>query len=135
MLISYLQNCDPPVLPRLQEDFRSDNRERRLVDNWDTSFAQVETSLLQRWPKNKESCAQLLIGYFDYYSRFDFRNFVVQCRREMILSKMEKEWPRPLCVEDPFDLSHNLSSGVNKKSMLPIDLYQMFRCSESDDVY
>ncbi|CCD72858.1 4Fe-4S ferredoxin-type domain-containing protein [Caenorhabditis elegans] len=115
MLISYLQNCDPPVLPRLQEDFRSDNRERRLVDNWDTSFAQVETSLLQRWPKNKESCAQLLIGYFDYYSRFDFRNFVVQCRREMILSKMEKEWPRPLCVEDPFDLSHNLSSGVNKK--------------------
>lgn len=115
LLISYLQNCDPPVLPRLQEDFRNDNDEKRLVDNWNTSYAQVEGELLQNWPKNKETCAQLLIGYFDYYSRYDFRNFVVQCRREMILSKMEKEWPRPLCVEDPFDLGHNLSSGVTKK--------------------
>uniref|UniRef100_A0A1I7TWM1 RNA uridylyltransferase n=1 Tax=Caenorhabditis tropicalis TaxID=1561998 RepID=A0A1I7TWM1_9PELO len=116
LLISYLQNCDPPVLPRLQEDFRDDSViEKRLVDNWDTCYAQVEQQTIQKWPKNKETCAQLLIGYFDYYSRYDFRNFVVQCRRPMILSKMEKDWPRPLCVEDPFDLNHNLSSGVTKK--------------------
>ncbi|KAK6010797.1 hypothetical protein OSTOST_24136, partial [Ostertagia ostertagi] len=28
---------------------------------------------------------------------------------------MEKDWNRPLCIEDPFDLHHNLGSGVSRK--------------------
>uniref|UniRef100_A0A8R1I126 4Fe-4S ferredoxin-type domain-containing protein n=1 Tax=Caenorhabditis japonica TaxID=281687 RepID=A0A8R1I126_CAEJA len=115
LLISFLQQCDPPVLPRLQEDFRNGNGESRIVEKWDTFFVQAEQKFITNWAKNKETCAQLLIGYMDYYSRFDFRNFVVQCRREMILCKMEKDWPKPLCVEDPFDLNHNLSSGITKR--------------------
>ncbi|EYC42140.1 hypothetical protein Y032_0541g3185 [Ancylostoma ceylanicum] len=48
---------------------------------------------------------------------------VIQIRRRKPLLKMEKDWNRSVCIEDPFDLNHNLGSGVTRKSRQAIPLY------------
>uniref|UniRef100_A0A1I7XBF2 CCHC-type domain-containing protein n=1 Tax=Heterorhabditis bacteriophora TaxID=37862 RepID=A0A1I7XBF2_HETBA len=88
LVIHYLQNCEEPVLPRLQEN---------------------------NWSSNKKSVGELFIGFLDYYSRFDFKTQVVQIRRRKPLTKTEKSWKKPICIEDPFDRNHNLGAGVTKK--------------------
>ncbi|XGW18297.1 hypothetical protein V3C99_002713 [Haemonchus contortus] len=112
LLLHYLQNCEPPVLPRLQEDFRDGSIQPVVVDNCDVYF---HREVIPDWSKNRQSVGELFVGFLDYYARFDFGTQVVQIRRKKPLLKMEKDWNRSLCIEDPFDLCHNLGSGVSRK--------------------
>ncbi|KJH48643.1 PAP/25A associated domain protein [Dictyocaulus viviparus] len=112
LLIHFLQNCEPPVLPRLQEDFRNDYTVPIVVDNCDVYF---HRDVIDGWSRNRMSVGELFTGFLDYFSRFDFDTEVVQIRRKKPLLKVEKMWHRPLCIEDPFNLSHNLGSGVSKR--------------------
>ncbi|KAK6740069.1 hypothetical protein RB195_008504 [Necator americanus] len=112
LLIHYLQNCEPPVLPRLQEDFRNGEVNPIWVENHDVYY---HKEVVQQWSQNQLSVAELFIGFLDYYARFDFQTQVVQIRRKKPLLKMEKDWNRSVCIEDPFDLNHNLGAGVTKK--------------------
>ncbi|VDM69774.1 unnamed protein product [Strongylus vulgaris] len=115
LLIHYLQNCDPPVLPRLQEDFRNGDVKPILVENHDVYYHRILPDNFE-WSENRLSVAQLFVGFLDYYAHFDFDTQVVQIRRKKPLLKMEKDWNRSMCIEDPFDLNHNLGSGVSRKS-------------------
>lgn len=75
--------------------------------------------------ENTASVSELWMGFLDYYSRiFDFGAEVVQIRRSERLSKLDKGWQgRPIAIEDPFDLKHNLSSGVHMRSMVHFFLF------------
>ncbi|KAK6054997.1 PAP/25A associated domain protein, partial [Cooperia oncophora] len=115
LLLHYLQNCDPPVLPRLQEDFRDPSMQPIIVENCDVYF---HREVIPGWSKNMKTIGELFVGFLDYYARFDFGTQVVQIRRKKPLLKMEKDWNRSICIEDPFDLHHNLGSGVSRKSRL-----------------
>ncbi|CAI2353006.1 unnamed protein product [Caenorhabditis sp. 36 PRJEB53466] len=117
MLISYLQQTSPPVLPRLQEDFRKENTKEIKVACWNVYF---EKTFKEEWfkEKNTQSCAELLIGYFEWMCSFDFEHTVVQCRQKDIVTKAEKEWSRFMCVEDPFDLNHNLAAAITKQMLV-----------------
>uniref|UniRef100_A0A915BT66 RNA uridylyltransferase n=3 Tax=Parascaris univalens TaxID=6257 RepID=A0A915BT66_PARUN len=118
MLIHFLQRTTPPVLPFLQEmEGRGRRREPKIVEDCDVYFCSVEDS---EWmTENTVSVSELWIGFLDYYSRiFDFGAEVVQIRRSERLSKLDKGWQgRPIAIEDPFDLKHNLSSGVHMRTM------------------
>ncbi|KAK6015258.1 PAP/25A associated domain protein, partial [Ostertagia ostertagi] len=105
LLLHFLQNCDPPVLPRLQEDFRDNNVQPIMVENCDVYFYR---DVIPDWSQNRQSISELFVGFLNYYAQFDFGTQVVQIRRKKPLLKMEKDWNRPLCIEDPFDLHHNL---------------------------
>lgn len=61
---------------------------------------------------------ELWFGFLDYFARkFDFAQEVIQIRQTEPLMKLDKGWQlRPIAIEDPFDLNHNLSSGVHSKS-------------------
>ncbi|PIO71820.1 phage tail component protein, partial [Teladorsagia circumcincta] len=105
LLLHYLQNCDPP-------DFRDNNVQPIMVENCDVYF---HREVIADWSQNRQSISELFVGFLDYYARFDFGTQVVQIRRKKPLLKMEKDWNRSLCIEDPFDLHHNLGSGVSRK--------------------
>uniref|UniRef100_F1KQ67 Terminal uridylyltransferase 7 n=1 Tax=Ascaris suum TaxID=6253 RepID=F1KQ67_ASCSU len=118
MLIHFLQRTTPPVLPFLQEmEGRGRQKEPKIVEDCDVYFCSVED--LEWVTENTASVSELWMGFLDYYSRiFDFGAEVVQIRRSERLSKLDKGWQgRPIAIEDPFDLKHNLSSGVHMRTM------------------
>ena len=48
---------------------------------------------------------------------FDYRRRVVTIRQRKPLYQIEKMWAdRPIAIEDPFDLNHNLGSGLSLRS-------------------
>ena len=65
---------------------------------------------------------QLWTGFLGFYaSNFDDKMCVVSVRQREVLTKFEKLWNSSrLAIEDPFDLSHNLSSGLSQKMWLHI---------------
>ncbi|VDL84995.1 unnamed protein product [Nippostrongylus brasiliensis] len=96
----------------IKRDFRSADTQPEIIENCDVYF---HKDVIEGWSKNKQTLGELFIGFLDYYARFDFGTQVVQIRRKKPLLKIEKEWNRSLCIEDPFDLRHNLGSGITKK--------------------
>lgn len=53
-----------------------------------------------------------------YYTEvFDWKSNVINIRRLEPMTKLEKMWnTQCLVIEDPFDLTHNLGSGLSKSS-------------------
>ena len=81
------------------------------------------TMLLQAgvWPHhgaNSESTSALWLGFLHYYAElFDYSSQVVCVRQLLPLNRTEKQWiNHPIAIEDPFDLSRNLGSGVSRRS-------------------
>jgi len=68
--------------------------------------------------KNKDSVASLWLGLLRFYTQeFLFNERVICIRRLAPLTKFEKLWNGcGIAIEDPFDLSHNLGSGLSLKS-------------------
>ncbi|VDM50013.1 unnamed protein product [Toxocara canis] len=111
MLIHFLQRTTPPI------EGRTCPKEARIVDGCDVYFCTAKDS---EWhTKNVENVTELWLGFLDYFSRrFDFTAEVVQIRRKEPLSKLDKRWQgKPIAIEDPFDLKHNLSCGVHLQTM------------------
>ncbi|ESQ39194.1 hypothetical protein EUTSA_v10001324mg [Eutrema salsugineum] len=120
MCIHFLQQRRPPILPCLQKMeptylVRVDNIRCAYFDN-------VET--LGR-SSNKETIAELVWGFFSYWAYgHDYANTVVSVRTGSILGKREKNWTRRvgndrhlICIEDPFETSHDLGRVVDKFSI------------------
>jgi len=74
--------------------------------------------LWQGLDKNKQTVADLWLGMLRFYTEeFPFDERVVCIQRLAPLSKFEKLWNGyGIAIEDPFDLSHNLGSGLSCKS-------------------
>lgn len=116
MVINFLQHIRPPVLPYLQ-DSKSFNLTEQIVDGCRVQFAKPPAKFIKKFRKNKLSVGELFISFFAYFDDFDWKQQVIQIQSPINLYKLDKEWQRsPLAIEDPFDLSHNLSSGVRLPS-------------------
>lgn len=73
------------------------------------------------WPHyqaNRESPSTLWLGFLLYFAKvFDFRLQVVTIRQLKPLYRLEKGWTdRPIAIEDPFLLTHNLGKGISPRS-------------------
>uniref|UniRef100_A0A1J3HW19 RNA uridylyltransferase n=1 Tax=Noccaea caerulescens TaxID=107243 RepID=A0A1J3HW19_NOCCA len=122
MCIHFLQMRRPPILPCLQEmeptySVRVDNIRCTYFDNVDR--------LVNFGSTNRETIAELVWGFFNYWAYgHDYANTVVSVRTGSILGKREKDWTRRvgndrhlICIEDPFETSHDLGRVVDKFSI------------------
>mmetsp|Transcript_6021 Transcript_6021/g.11513 ORF Transcript_6021/g.11513 Transcript_6021/m.11513 type:complete len:160 (-) Transcript_6021:728-1207(-) len=127
MCIHVLQMRTPPILPCLQRmtphtyDITIDGKECAYYDRMDklTLETGFDSSM------NKESIAQLVYAFFDYWAwRHNYSNDVVSIRLGGLTSKQQKKWTRRvgndrhlICIEDPFEVSHDLGRVVDHRSI------------------
>ncbi|XP_033736916.1 terminal uridylyltransferase 7-like isoform X2 [Pecten maximus] len=117
LLIYYLQQCKPSILPVLQELYPGKKPER-IVDGWNTWYFDDVEKLPKIWKcKNQQSLGELWFGMFVFYTEeFSIKDNVVCIRLSEPLTRFEKLWNgKCIAIEDPFDLAHNLGGGLSRK--------------------
>uniref|UniRef100_A0A8C5BT46 CCHC-type domain-containing protein n=1 Tax=Gadus morhua TaxID=8049 RepID=A0A8C5BT46_GADMO len=122
MVLYFLQQRQPPVIPVLQEIFDGSNVPECMVDGWNAFFFNDIEDLVRpssTFLQNKESVGELWLGLLRFYTEeFDFKEHVISIRQRKRLTTFEKQWTsKCIAIEDPFDLNHNLGAGVSRKSM------------------
>uniref|UniRef100_A0A8C5LWS9 RNA uridylyltransferase n=1 Tax=Leptobrachium leishanense TaxID=445787 RepID=A0A8C5LWS9_9ANUR len=120
MVLFFLQQRNPPVIPVLQEIYTDNVKSEVPVDGWNAYFFSKLDELKTYWPehgKNKESLGELWLGLLRYYTEdFDFKEHVICIRRKSLLTTFKKQWTsKYIVIEDPFDLNHNLGAGLSRK--------------------
>uniref|UniRef100_A0A670JKV7 RNA uridylyltransferase n=1 Tax=Podarcis muralis TaxID=64176 RepID=A0A670JKV7_PODMU len=120
MVLYFLQQRNPPVIPVLQEIYQEPKKPEILVDGWNVYFFDKTDELPAVWPdfgKNKESIGELWLGLLRFYTEeFDFKEHVICIRRKSLLTTFKKQWTsKYIVIEDPFDLNHNLGAGLSRK--------------------
>lgn len=122
MCIHYLQMRRPAILPCLQE---METTYSVTVDDINCAYFDQVEKLGDFGHQNKETIAQLVWGFFYYWAYcHDYANAVISVRAGSIISKREKDWTRRIgndrhliCIEDPFETSHDLGRVVDKHSI------------------
>ncbi|XP_047045487.1 UTP:RNA uridylyltransferase 1-like [Lolium rigidum] len=110
------------ILPCLQEMDATCNV--TVEDNHCAYFDQVD-KLKNYGAHNKESVSSLLWAFFHYWAyQHDYMQDVISIRTGRIISKHMKDWTRRvgndrhlICIEDPFETSHDLGRVVDKFSI------------------
>ncbi|XP_056893412.1 terminal uridylyltransferase 4 [Takifugu flavidus] len=120
MVLYFLQQRQPPVIPVLQEIFDGTTVPQRMVDGWNAFFCDDLSDLhqvLSSLQPNTESVGELWLGLLRFYTEeFDFKEHVISIRQKKRLTTFEKQWTsKCIAIEDPFDLNHNLGAGVSRK--------------------
>lgn len=147
LLVFYLQQA-PAVLPAVAW-LQRDPQHAYMVDHWNTGFnadpAQFPPSV------NTSSISELLGGFFEYYSIFNFDEMIVcpylgvPIKREIFkdTANMPKEfdlyknnvlnnyvmpmrYQTAMVVQDPFEQCHNVASTITSKLALDIKTYFKF---------
>ncbi|XP_078526720.1 terminal uridylyltransferase 4 isoform X2 [Lissotriton helveticus] len=120
MVLYFLQQREPPVIPVLQELYDGSKVPQKVVDGWNAYFFENIDELKKRMPshgKNTETVGELWLGLLRFYTEeFDFKEYVISIRQKKLLTTFEKQWTsKCIAIEDPFDLNHNLGAGVSRK--------------------
>jgi terminal uridylyltransferase len=110
MVLDYLQNCDPPVIPSLQDPEDSTLEPTLVVEGG----RQHNISFLTEvdWvKKNTLSLGDLCAGFFDYFGRdFDWSTRVVTIRRRSKeRTPNQAASPGEWVIEDPFETWRNMA--------------------------
>ncbi|GER57476.1 poly(A) polymerase cid [Striga asiatica] len=122
MCIHFLQQRRPAILPCLQGMVTT---YFATVENVECAYFDQVEKLQNFGSHNGESIAQLVWAFFHYWAYcHDYANDVISVRTGSTLSKRSKDWTKRvgndrhlICIEDPFEVSHDLGRVVDKHSI------------------
>ncbi|KAJ8720447.1 hypothetical protein PYW07_012490 [Mythimna separata] len=148
MIIFYLQQPPHSILPPVAW-LQRDQAHAYIVDHWNTGF--MNNPALLPAHSNTSSIAELLGGFFEYYSLFNFEEMAictylgVPVKKELFkeTASMPDEFDRykknvlnnyvmpirnqtAFVVQDPFEQCHNVASTVTGKLAVDIKTYFKF---------
>lgn len=115
MIINFLQQREPPILPVLHQMHNEGKEEDYFFNDLD--------QLRGFGSENYESLGGLLFAFFRRYAiEFDYDNQVISVRQGRYLTKAEKGWDTgrnkiSLCVEEPCNVSRNLGNSADVGSV------------------
>lgn len=116
MIIFYLQQIK--CLPTVEFLARLDNVNEKLIHGWNCNYELDIEKINKEFVKNSQnySFVELLKGFFEYYSTFNFiSTSIINTRRGTIDTYEQNKVMNKLnCIniQDPFDLEHNLSANI-----------------------
>lgn len=155
LIIFYLQQPPVSILPSV-EWLQRDPANDVIVDSWNTGFMHD----IDRLPKstNTSSISELLGGFFQFYSTFNFDELVVcpfmgyALKKDvfkdyyLVPEEMKRyrqniqrrlvgplKFTRSICIQDPFELCHNVASSINSRVSSDIIAYFKFAATAYDD--
>ncbi|KAI4458616.1 poly a polymerase cid pap -related [Holotrichia oblita] len=149
LMIFYLQTTGYLLSVK---DLRLINSEKgQIIDGWETIKYTVSLRKMKEYVNNCDyTVIQLLENFFEYYAKFDFEKWVVCPLMGYLMSKSNfngngvnlpaemanyvqklraspnPEYFRnltPMCVQDPFDLSHNLTKAFPRDMLKKFQAY------------
>ncbi|UJR11522.1 hypothetical protein I4U23_015703 [Adineta vaga] len=122
MVIHFLQQIQPPVLPVLQQLSDNESMENIVIregNKWNVYFYDNVPNLKRVWINkngpNSLTTGELWLEFLRYYiEQFDYEKNVVTIRQFEPLKRYEKGWFNPtIAIEDPFILTHNLADKLS----------------------
>ncbi|CAF1111531.1 unnamed protein product [Adineta ricciae] len=122
MVIHFLQQTQPPVLPVLQQLSDDPTKKDLMLKKcsvWNVYFYEDLSKLNTLWKsENDLSVGALWVEFLRFYTeQFNYDEHIVTIRQKEPLSKHEKGWFRQtIAIEDPFELSHNLAGGLSVRN-------------------
>ncbi|CAJ0948263.1 unnamed protein product, partial [Mesorhabditis belari] len=133
MLIHFLQQQE--ILPVLTEaPWLPKDYPRQECEGCDITFLEPadlhKAKQRMNWAPTSQRLGMIFLKYLDFYSNYDFNNQVIQIRtRRMVYIDEKREdsviramtqWSleRHMYIEDPFERTHNLPSGVKERMMV-----------------
>ncbi|XP_027115025.2 UTP:RNA uridylyltransferase 1-like [Coffea arabica] len=122
MCIHFLQQRRPAILPCLQG---METTYSETVDNVECAYFDQVENVIGFGSHNREGIAKLVWAFFSYWAYcHDYADDVISIRTGTVLSKRTKDWTRRIgndrhliCIEDPFETSHDLGRVVDKFSI------------------
>ncbi|GIL83276.1 hypothetical protein Vretimale_11362 [Volvox reticuliferus] len=123
LCIWLLQQRQPAILPVLQQC--EPQTFDKMVGPWRCSYNDRVEELKDFGVANKETLAELVVAFFDHWAwRHDYNGSVVCVRTGGTMPKSAKEWTKRqgnerhlMCIEDPFELSHDLGRTIDKAAV------------------
>ena len=112
MVIHYLQQCQPPILPSLQLLYsRQFDAYESVLNYVHLPQACFNTALMMT---NRQSLGELFKGFLEYYSKFDYNRHAISVRLGQVISLYQCSginWDNvKIGVEEPFNRQNSAYS-------------------------
>ncbi|XP_070545913.1 speckle targeted PIP5K1A-regulated poly(A) polymerase-like [Ptychodera flava] len=127
MVMYFLQQAETLVIPTVEQlQNLCDESDVTVIDGWNCSFVRnFDESNIKKTDKRLD---ELLMEFFKFYSEFDYAHNVI-CPltgkplpvdgivNQPLPDDKTKFKVTPLCVQDPFELNHNVAMNVNAATL------------------
>lgn len=118
MVLFYLQQVEPPVIPVLQELYDSNGQKpKHIVENEDVWFYDNIEDLGNVWNgtgKNQQSVGELWTRLLEFYTtKFDFRHFISISQKGLLTELKTVSSSMLFNIQDPFIKNLNLGSRMS----------------------